>query len=83
MLPKANSSVSMRLELDVESVSVKDCHVAPRRGWHEETIRLLQEKSRRLVIPGGGFVVKCWVNFNAAARIQSRKHCDGLGLVVV
>lgn len=97
MLPKANSSVSMRLELDVESVSVKDCHVAPRRGWHEETIRLLQEKSRRLVIPmigalnidtwdeipGGGFVGKCWVNFNAAARIQSRKHCDGLGLVVV
>ena len=57
--------------------------MAPRRGWHEETMRLLKEKTRRLVIPmigalnidtwdeipGGGFVGKCWVNFNADARI--------------
>lgn len=56
-----------------------DCHVAPRRGWHKETMQLLRAKTRRLVIPmiggldidtwdeipNGGFVGKCWVNFNA------------------
>ncbi|CAJ1336327.1 unnamed protein product [Effrenium voratum] len=62
-----------------EFIGFYDCHVAPRKGWHAETIQLLQAKSRRLVIPmigalnidtwdeipGGGFVGKCWVNFNA------------------
>eukprot|EP00439_Symbiodinium_sp_Y106_P034416 s3978_g4.t1 len=58
---------------------LEDCHVAPRRGWHKETMELLRAKTRRLVIPmiggldidtwdeipNGGFVGKCWVNFNA------------------
>ncbi|CAK9058214.1 unnamed protein product [Durusdinium trenchii] len=62
-----------------EFIGFYDCHVAPRRGWYKETIQLLKEKSRRLVIPmigalnidtwdeipNGGYVGKCWVNFNA------------------
>lgn len=62
-----------------EFIGFYDCHVAPRLEWHKETLRLLKEKSRRLVIPmigalnidtwdeipNGGFVGKCWVNFNA------------------
>eukprot|EP00929_Paragymnodinium_shiwhaense_P074537 TRINITY_DN38158_c0_g1_i2.p1 TRINITY_DN38158_c0_g1~~TRINITY_DN38158_c0_g1_i2.p1 ORF type:complete len:777 (-),score=190.19 TRINITY_DN38158_c0_g1_i2:756-3086(-) len=56
-----------------------DCHVAPRRGWEEETMRLLKEKTRRLVvpmigdlnvtlwdeIPGGQLLSKCYINWNA------------------
>lgn len=62
----------------------QDCHVAPRLDWHKETIQLLEEKSRRLVIPmigalnidtwdevpNGGFVGKCWVNFNADTQMH-------------
>lgn len=62
----------------------QDCHVAPRLDWHKETIQLLKEKSRRLVIPmigalnidtwdevpNGGFVGKCWVNFNADTQMH-------------
>jgi glycosyltransferase involved in cell wall biosynthesis len=62
-----------------EFVGFYDCHVAPRRGWEKQTMQLLREKERRLVIPmigtldvtkwdevpHGGSVGKCYMNWNA------------------
>mmetsp|Transcript_89959 Transcript_89959/g.196937 ORF Transcript_89959/g.196937 Transcript_89959/m.196937 type:complete len:677 (+) Transcript_89959:47-2077(+) len=60
-------------------VGFYDCHVAPRLGWEVETIKLLKEQPRRLVVPmigdldvdkwdekeHGALTAKCYINFNA------------------
>jgi len=56
-----------------------DCHVAPAVNWWKETIDLLDQKERRLVVPligdldldrwdekvHGALTAKCYINFNA------------------
>jgi len=56
-----------------------DCHVAPQPNWHKETVQLLNQKSKRLVVPmitdldfdsfderkQSAETAKCYINFNA------------------
>jgi len=56
-----------------------DCHVAPVAGWEKETMKLLKQKERRLVVPmiadldldtwdvrkQTALTAKCYINFNA------------------
>mmetsp|Transcript_170452 Transcript_170452/g.546579 ORF Transcript_170452/g.546579 Transcript_170452/m.546579 type:complete len:694 (-) Transcript_170452:54-2135(-) len=56
-----------------------DCHVAPAEGWYRETVELLRQQPKRLVVPligdldvdkwdertNGALTAKCYINFNA------------------